>query len=209
MGEKGDRRRARSRKETALLLDHLDPNHRIDRVIQCGLGDWAEGPVLLERFPTADFYAAEPIHVYAIEAWQAGFRGPILQVALWNKTGEILYLHKWRTRTSALNMEDRGLGSIEVFTLTLDKFAEYLKIYNHDKRVFQNTLLWMDCEGVELKILEQAGYVLDRTYYVLCELKDEPKLPNWPKTNEIVAKFLELGFHLKHRIGDNGLFSRT
>jgi FkbM family methyltransferase len=200
------KRRKRAREETDQLLtplvEALCPRY-LDGVIQCGLGDWAEGPVLNQLFTGAKFMAVEPIQRYALEAWQAGFRGPIVQGVLWNKTGKVFHIEDFRTKTSMLDKEKRR-GKFSAMSYTLDDAVKFVGY----ELEWRDHLLWMDVEGVELEILKGAKKTLERTVAIVCEVKDKPRIKGWPPT-EVVEKFItDLGFVKWHRISDNSLFVR-
>lgn len=203
-GSRARIRRARARHETGVLLQPLfDQDIYIDGVIQCGLGDWAEGPVLLEKFSTQRFLAVEPVHRYCLEAWRDGFRGPIIQAALWSETGVWFELNDFRSRTSILDKERRYLGHFKVQSITLDNAVEYVKYWS------TATLLWMDCEGVEPQILQGAKKTLENVKAIVCELKDKPRFPGWAVADEMIRVMGSLGFGLELRVTDNGLFLRN
>jgi FkbM family methyltransferase len=198
------KRRKRAREETNQLLtplvEALCPKY-LDGVIQCGLGDWAEGPVLNQLFSGARFMAVEPIQRYALEAWQAGFRGSIVQGVLWDRTGKVFHIEDFRTKTSMLDKEKRR-GKFSAMSYTLDDAAEFVG-YEY---WWRDSLLWMDVEGVELTILKGAKKVLERTIAIVCEVKDKPRIKGWPPTEEVEAFITNLGFKKWHRISDNSLF---
>lgn len=199
------RRRLRSQKEARTLFSYI-PDHLLaetDGVIQCGLGDWAEGPVLLEKFPTrcCKYLAVEPVPRFCFEAWAAGFRGPIVQGALWNATGGEFAFQDFRSRTSMLDTEPRR-GEIRARLYTLDDVVQFTQFSAN------MPLLWMDCEGVELTILQGAQNTLKNVHVLICELKDEPKMKNWPNTEVVVSEIEKLGFSYENRVADNGLFIR-
>lgn len=175
----------------------------IDSLIQCGLGDWAEGPVLIERLGGRPWLAVEPVHRYCFEAWKNGFVGTIVQMALWNETGAVLDFYDWRTRTSVFNSEDRGLGKIQTYTMTLDDVIQKTRV-----PCKSNALLWMDTEGCEIEILRGATETIPRVSAIICELKEEPKLPAWPKEYEVKSFISGLGFEFITKDGDDGLFIR-
>jgi FkbM family methyltransferase len=197
------RRRARAQKETNALLCGIPPYvlDQFDGIIQCGLGDWAEGPVLLEAFPPKrySYLAVEPIPRFCFEAWAAGFRGPIIQGALWKETGGQVSLQDFRSRTSMLDTEPRR-GEVKARLLTLDDAVTYSNFSAN------GVLLWMDCEGVELTILQGAAETLKKTPVIICELKDEPKMANWPPASAIIQQLNSLGYYFIDRVSDNGLF---
>lgn len=197
------RRRERAQRETRQLLHEFDlfPQVRIDSVIQCGLGDWAEGPVLLEKFPPyrTKYFAVDPIQRFCFEAWKAGFVGPIIQGALWHTTGQNVSLQDFRSRTSMLDQELRR-GAVETRTYTLDDACQFV---NYRPR---NGLLWMDCEGVELEILKGAHMTLRAVNAIICELKDQPKMPNWPVADVVIQTVESYGYKFIRRVSDDGLF---
>lgn len=200
----GDKRKRRARKETAKLLSPLkEKGINIDCIIQCGLGDWAEGPVLLNLFPNATCMAVEPIHRYCHEAWAAGFRGSIIQGLLWNETGLKKKLNDWRTRTSVHDEARHGLGSFSTYTLTLDDAVKWCVFpENHE------CLLWMDVEGAELEILKGAEQTLKSVVAIVCELKRGERLPGWPQAEEMMAVIESLGYKMEKEIQPNALFLR-
>lgn len=201
-GKMAARRRARARAETVELLQPLHDNSiYIGGIVQCGLGDWAEGPILLSQYGGCGYMAVEPIQRFCFEAWQAGFRGPIIQAALWKETGGVTTLQDFRSRTSMLDTEERR-GPVEARLLTLDDAVEFVRFRSCQ------LLLWMDCEGVELEILKGAKNTLESTKVIVCELKDEPKMPGWPTADVVVSTVCGYGYNLWHRVADNGLFVR-
>lgn len=208
-GQRALARRARARQETCELLAPIGPDspYNIENVIQCGLGDWAEGPVLLSMFKDAKFLAVDPVYRYCHEAWRDGFRGPIIQGLLWSESGIDFELNDFRSRTSVFDTEDRFLGKFKTRSLTLDNAVEW-SCFEFTNQFDFATLLWMDVEGAELKILEGARKTLDEVAAIVCELKDEPKFENWPKAGVMISEIEKLGFRLKHRVSDNGLFLR-
>lgn len=198
-----DKRKRRSRKEAYRLLAPLkEKNIIIDSVIQCGLGDWAEGPVLLDLFPDALYMAAEPLHRYCHETWAAGFKGPIIQGVLWSKTGEEKKLHDWRTRTSVYDEAPHGLGSVAVRTITLDDAVRCVGFSG------KSSLLWQDCEGAELEILKGAEQTLKSVQAIICELKRGTPFPEWPTRDVVIDEIELLGFELVKEVSSNGLFLR-
>lgn len=202
-GSRAFKRRARTRGFVRQLLAPFVGSLRmpaIDGLVQCGLGDWAEGPILLEYFPDFPYLAIEPLHRYVHEAWRDGFRGPIIQAALDTTTNKIIELHDFRTRTSIHDTEPRTGGSFLTRTITLDDALEFTQYPG------KSLLLWMDCEGAELNILKAAEATLRKTSVIVCELKDVPKFKNWPNSVEVIAALESYGFHLLHRVSDDGLF---
>lgn len=203
--QRGMRCKRRRTRQLAEAYDLLKPissiQPRPDGIIQCGLGDWAEGQAILSLFANYPMLAIEPVQRYIFEAWRDGFRGPIIQGALWSTGGKIVTLQDFRTRTSMLDTVDRR-GPIDARTLTLDEAVQYSRFVAH------RILLWMDIEGVELEVLKGATETLKRTTAIVCELKDEPKLANWPATEEVIAGLRQYGYELILRVADNGLFYR-
>lgn len=197
-----DKRKRRARREARSLLLLATEHVTIDSIIQCGLGDWAEGPTLLKMYPSASYLAVEPIHRYCHETWAAGFRGPIIQGLLWNETGLEKTLNDWRTRTSVYDESQHGLGPITAYTVTLDDAVERTAFRG------KSILLWMDVEGAELEILKGAGETLKSVQSIISELKKGTKFPGWPEAEEVVSFLLSIGFELKETIRCNGVFVR-
>lgn len=207
-GYRREKRRARSLKETHELLDEIWHDGQyytwIDGIIQCGLGDWAEGPALLDKYPPTDirYLAVDPIHRYAFETWAAGFRGSIIQGCLWSETGRIFKLQDFRSKTSILDTEKRR-GEFKAHSLTLDDAVTYT---NYSAK---SILLWMDVEGAEFEILKGAKNTLENVSVIVCEVKDKPRIPGWKSTSEVVVELNEYGFSMIKRVADNGLFVRS
>lgn len=205
-GQRAYWRKKRAQDEARELLApfRLGNGVRIKYLIQCGLGDWAEGPVLLDTFQHSKFLAVEPVQRYCHEAWRAGFRGSIIQGVLWHETGRVFELNDFRSRTSMLDKESRHLGKFHATSMTLDDAVEWVgfNLGTHPNM----TLLWMDCEGVELEILKGASKTLANVYAIVCELKDRPNFEGWPPTQEVIAKLDDLGYYLHTQVTQNGLF---
>lgn len=198
-----EHRKAKSRKEALALLSIIKERAvPIKSVIQCGLGDWAEGPVMLDLFSHASFLAVEPIHRYCFESWAAGYRGPIIQGLLWNETGLTKELHDHRTRTSVHDDKPHGLGSLIAKTVTLDDAVTWTKFQAED------VLLWMDCEGSELEILKGAKATLLHTNAIICELKRRDRHPSWPDAEEAISVLDSLGYEMVDKMRTDGLFLR-
>lgn len=198
-----DIRRQHAREAAEMLLQAI--TCQIDSVIQCGLGDWAEGPVLLGYYPHIPMMAVDPVHRYAHEAWKAGFRGPIIQGALWDKTGEELTFQDNRTETSVHDMEKRvrHLHKITTHTLTLDDAVGYLQF------PIKSALLWLDTEGSENSIIAGASRTMPSVSAIICELKEEPKFPGWVTKAEMIEIFRGHGFELVKEVRQDGLFLRV
>lgn len=198
----GEKRKQRAQNQASRLLRPLK-SAKLDCIIQCGLGDWAEGPVLLDMFPNLAYMAVDPVHRYCHEAWAAGFRGPIIQGLLYNTTGITKQLYDWRTRTSIHDEKSHGLGTIDACTLTLDDAVQYV---NFTKG---NTLLWMDVEGAELEILKGATETLKSVVAIISELKVGAKFPAWPTKEETIKEIEALGYTLVKEVRANGLFIKA
>jgi FkbM family methyltransferase len=201
-----ERRRARALAEAKSLLTvpwSFEKVPSIKGLIQCGLGDWAEGPALIDAFKNVPWLAVEPVHRFCLEAYRDGFRGSILQAAAWHTTGEWLELNDFRSRTSIWDKEKRHLGKFSTGTVTLDDAVKFTKFQGIDN------LLWMDVEGAEHYILEGAQDTLKEVVWIVCELKDEPKFDGWPSTPAMTDFIQKHGYTLIKRVSDNGLFVRS
>lgn len=204
MGDGGRalRRRTRSQAETRELLRPPPGGWPVDGLIQGGLGDWAEGPVLLDLWGHLPWMAADPVHRYAHEAWRDGFRGPIIQAALWDVTGALLELSDFRSRTSVYDNGARYLGKFKTYTIALDDAVRFVRYPS------AAPALWLDCEGAELTILRGAGTVLPSVPLIVIELKNRPAFPGWPCAREVNSALDDYGFRLFRRIGDNAVYVR-
>lgn len=171
-------------------------------VVQVGIGPWWEGEELLRFFPSAHYLGIEPLQRYIYNAWNLGFRGPIIEGAVCGETGNELIMYDRRDRTSVHFEDDQSrLPQVRTTTITLDDAVKYVRFPDVP------TLLWMDCEGGELQALDGANNFIDQVVAIVAELKDAPKLQTWPNADEVISRLDGLGFYLHSRIGD-GLFLR-
>jgi len=202
MGERALIRRARQLEIARKFIGHLNRD-LVDAVIQCGLGDWAEGPALKETFGgRVPFLAVDPVPRYIHEAIKDGFPGVLLRAALWSESAGWFEFHDRRTRTSMLSEVDKNKKTIRARRLTLDHAVEEAHIS------FRHAFLWMDCEGSEHEILKAAKRTIYHTEYILCELKEQPKIDGWLSAKELTNIFEGLGFSLIVNIRGDGLFGR-
>lgn len=155
-----ERRRKRQIEECNALLPKV---RDIDAIIQVGLGHWFEGPQLLGRFPSAQFFAIEPVRRYIDGAKQKGFPGEITAGVALERSGDEVSLADRRDRTTVfIDRKDRYTFTVRSYALD-DMFGA---------TGFGRIFLWMDCEGAEVRALRGAGTVLTKTAYVLAEVSN-------------------------------------
>lgn len=183
-----DRIRAKNLAIATTLLQHIQPP--IDTVVQVGLGSWDEGPALLQSFPHADYFAVEPIQYYCELARKFGFPGVITEGLAWNITGLTREIGNRWSKTSAFNSVSRGKAkTIEAKTWTIDDLVR------DQWPVGTDILLWLDCEGSELRALSGIESLVDRIRYILVEYRDDPP-PGWATSDDIFRWMMATGFAL-------------
>lgn len=195
-------RREHQRRDALAMLESI-PCELIQEVIQIGLGDWAEGPVLLHKLSHCRFFAFEPVDRYIEAVKKDGFPGKIYRKIVWDKDGEFITFGDRRTQSSVFCDDNiKGLSSITEETITLDTWAKDLLV------PLRGSLLWMDCEGAERHVLKGAEEMIKSVKYVICEHRDDPKFEGWAKSKDLIEDLKELGFHHKLQVGKDGVFVR-
>lgn len=195
----GQMRQERDQKRFRYLMSFVST--KINTIIQVGLGPWSEGEIFKEQFPDASIIAIDPVERYFINARKIGFAGESFVKAVWNRSGEILTFSDRRMKTSVLVNNGSGVMSIE--TITLDDVVKQAKGYKPP------VLLWMDCEGCELKALDGASEMLHDVDWILSELNERKhRRDNWPSGEEVIERLNSLGFTMVAQEHD-GLFRRV
>lgn len=124
----------------------------LSALVVAGVGDGLEWVGFRRRSPRGLVYGFEPSPAQRVKA--AGFPGPLLHYALWDSSVELGLLgSKNCTRTRP------GSG---VRAARLDSFSLSLG---------ERAVLWLDCEGAELRALRGATGVLDSFVAVNVEVR--------------------------------------
>lgn len=137
-------------------------------LIMAGVGvDHADVSDFHEDFPEARVVGFEP-NRHSVECLKPTFPGELLNLALSDTSGprSLFFHHNWKNGSSLHLPSDRTSRMREetVNTLRLDQFS-----------VFPETLLWLDAEGEELRILQGAGEALQRVPMINVEMTGVPR----------------------------------
>lgn len=120
-----------------------------------------------EDFPQAKILGFEP-NQHSVECLKPTFPGELLNMALSDVCGSssLFFHHNWKNGSSLHLPTDRTSRMREetVTTMRLDQFA-----------VPANTLLWLDAEGEELRILKGAGESLANVPMINVEMTGMPR----------------------------------
>ena len=162
------------------------------QVILAGVGGHHEEvAVMRECWPEMELYGFEP-NPDTFSGIKDAFPGILKNVALWSDSGP-LPMHarsNWKDGSTAFvpNPEDGGWKMFVAESAALDDIAW---IPSADKQA----MLWLDCEGSELKALEGGRRFIDeRVMIINIEMTCRPRMPGWPKCAEVHELLRELGF---------------
>lgn len=161
-----------------------------DAIYQVGVGQYCEEiDVFKEIWPHALLFGCEP-HPQIYKSIQERYWGVLFNVAIGAAEGEtVLYgkkVHKDGTTVHRPdNPEDFTTWKAQVTTLDA-KFPSGPPSLN--------TLLWLDCEGSELAVLEGAPSFLNRVAMINVELTAKPISRAWCDHRVVHEHLLKLGF---------------
>ncbi len=166
-----------------------------DFVIQVGIGQYHEGMhVLKEEWPNIRIlgFEAHPEIAKKIN----DYPGEIRVVTIGNKCEdiEIYEKHRHKDGTSIFPFkEDVKISKIiAVKTSTLDIEVGAASL------VGKEVILWLDCEGSELRVLQGAENVLTHVKMVNVEMTPNPSSIHWPTPNEVHCFLNNAGFYRQH-----------
>ncbi len=139
-------------------------------MICVGVGNGSECYEFSRAYPDSSLLAFEP-HPKWFKSHLPRFPGLLLNYAVSNEYGfRPFYLRPGNHQASSLfKREQKTDPVIDVPVVTLDGITEHL-------REIKNSILWMDCEGAELVVLEGATrlFAQRRIHWVNCEVRTVP-----------------------------------
>jgi FkbM family methyltransferase len=177
---------------------------RADTVISVGIGyNHQEVDVLKEEWPGVRFYGIEPHPDVLDRANKEGLFDLLFQVAASDRQGTAtLHAKRRHADGSSLLKVAEDCREFTVETDTLDAMFPV-------KVDLGRLLLWLDCEGNELKVLSGAVKLIERVRVVNVELTAGPQSPDWCSTVDVHRRLVGLGFYAQwthtHRITDGQL----
>jgi len=170
------------------VLSHLE--WKPEYLVQVGVGHhWGEIECLKEEWPDCEIVGFEA-HPGIAKAQRDLYPGKLIQAAVSEHSGrQFLYVKSRHADGSSLNRPAgmKGYKTVEIPTFTLDELlAEDL--------LFGRTLLWLDCEGNELRVLRGAEQMLEGVEVVNLEMTSNPPSPQWCDMMETHRWLVDHGF---------------
>ena len=166
---------------------------RADRVYQVGVGGHhQEVDVLRKEWRGVKFTGCEP-HPAMCRRIRRSYPGDLREVAISDFVGKAdLHVKSRHADGSTLfPITDKGgMERCEVVVETLD----HLFPGPHGERI----LLWLDCEGSELKVLQGGREFLKRVEMVNVELTGNRPHPDWCDPVDVHRLLMEAGFFTQH-----------
>jgi FkbM family methyltransferase len=169
-------------------------------------------------FPRARFVCFEPLADVAKELRanlrRSGIAAQVLDVALSDEPGEKpFYLHVGHTPSSSLLATTKEAAAL--YPQTADQRAVSVRVDTLDATLGAmeqpregETLLKLDVQGNELRVLQGASRTLQRLDHVLCEINFEPLYEGQPSFAEICDHLTAVGLSyagaLQQVYGRNG-----
>jgi len=164
-----------------------------DFVIQVGIGiHHKEVHVLSEQWPNTKFLGFEP-HPDLRDSMK-DYPGVVRQIAISDTQGSAVLYSKSRHKDGSsilpFNDGNKVRKEIVVQTDTLDNQIS--------KSGWYESLLWLDCEGSELRALQGADELLKSVKMVNVEMTPDPPSIHWPTPNEIHLFLQEHEFYRQY-----------
>lgn len=165
---------------------------RPDYLVQVGIGEYfQEVDVLKETWPKLEIIGFEP-HPHAFKMASNYYPGMLFNVAISNYVGESkLYVKKKHKDGSSLfphiANKRESYGEVNVKVTTLDHYLVG-RLFNG------NVLLWIDCEGSELAVLEGAKEFIGSVQMVNVEVTGCPPGEGWCTPAQVHEKLVDYGF---------------
>ena len=146
--------------------------------------------VLKKAWPDVEFIGCEP-HPKIAAGLREEYPGTIHEVAIGDRVGrqQLSFRPKHKDGSSLCKRVD-GVQSVFVDVTTLDKlFPDLLE----DRQI----LLWLDCEGSELKVLRGAPCFVQHVQVINIELTSAVPYTGWCKPEDVHRWLAEQGFWLQ------------
>ncbi len=167
-------------------------------VIQVGVGMyWEEVDCIKEQWPDVYFVGFEPNPVLFKKLDGGKYPGLLYSCAIGDATGEAtLYFRKRHKDGSSLYQlyakEGEETHEVIVPVEKLDDFFHLRTVRT------KPVLLWLDCEGSELKALQGGREVIKSVDMVNVEMTGKPPGDGWCKPQDVHDLLIEYGFHLQY-----------
>lgn len=161
---------------------------RADAVYQVGIGsEYQEVAVLMSEWPGVKFFGCEPCPSLA-DKLRTEYPGKLFDVALSDANGELpFYTRKRHVDGSSLYEQENSTTAI-VHVRTMDW------LWWSNKPRYQHVLLWLDCEGNELKALQGGCQFLKSVEMVNVEMTANPVNSDWCTPLSVHSYLKECGF---------------
>jgi FkbM family methyltransferase len=182
-----------------------------------GVGlQFQELDVILKSWPDIKVFGCEP-HPHAYEEALKTYPGTLTNVALSNQIGDsFLFGKKGHTDGSTLFPHEEWLGrNFPVKTTTLDALYPVEEGFPRLQPENQ-VLLWLDCEGSELDVLQGGEVFLQNVDVVNVELTSKRHNEKWGKPTDIYSWLAERDFYIQwihtqriHAGQTDGVFVRS
>lgn len=171
-----------------LILDLLEwvPNH----IFQVGVGQHHhEVDVLKETWPDVGFIGFEP-HPEIVQSLK-DYPGIIHELALSNYVGKAVLHGKKSHKDGSSLYEHKQEGNYQDISVAV---ANLDNIYRHGP-VGDKTLLWIDCEGSELTVLQGAVSFIQGVQVVNIEMTSDPPGKGWCDPVDVHYWLVGKGFY--------------
>lgn len=163
---------------------------RADVIYQVGIGHYhKEVEVLNEEWKGVKWFGYEP-HPHIFREVKRSYPGTLLPYAIADRDGCVLFYDKphHSDGSSLFKPADPSPKSWKVVVRRLDT------LWPHPKENGERVLLWLDCEGSELMVLNGAEWFLSETQMVNVEITTKPLDSRWAKPEEVHRCLVDHGF---------------
>lgn len=162
-----------------------------DLVIQVGIGTRPEETaVFKDAWPNHELIGFEA-HPGVFNAVKGSYPGQLYNCAIGNRRGSVDLWTPPRHKDGSSIHKHEGMDNL---TKCVTRISTLDFEIGWDRIEDKDVLLWLDCEGCELDVLEGAAKVLKRVSTVNVEMTAKPISSKWCDANQVHDFLIAAGF---------------
>ena len=168
-------------------------------IYQVGIGQLHdETDVLKDIWPDAKFVGFEPHPKIIANLKQAGYPGMLFDYAVSDFNGEAALYGKSNHKDGSSLFPQGKKHEREKYQEIKVKVATFDTLFPNPKMFGEPILLWLDCEGSEMRVLHGGTEFIESVDVINIEMTANPVNEGWADTVEIHNFLMENGFYRQH-----------